>query len=77
MLLLKERWVGGNLTFFGPSRLSMKKARLTSLEAKRVLLWYVLHFSGLRRLNWTKKDPHGVFLGVLDSQNMKTPTSMY
>ena len=64
MLLLKERWVGGNLTLFGPSWLSTKKVCLTSSEAKRVLLWYVLYFFGLRRLNWTKKDPPGVFFGV-------------
>ena len=57
MLLLKERWVGGNLTFFGPTRLSMKKVHLTSLEAKRVLLWFVLYLSGLKRLNWMKKGP--------------------
>ena len=34
------------------------------MEVKRVLLWYVLYFSDLRRLNWTKKDPPGVFFGV-------------
>ena len=36
----------------------------TSSEAKRVLMWFVLYFFGLRRLNWTKKHPPGVFLGV-------------
>ena len=64
MLLWKEHWVGGNLTFFGPPRLSMKKVRLTSSEAKRVLMWFVLYVFGLRRLNWMKKDPLGVFFGV-------------
>ena len=64
MLFSKERWVGSNLTFFGPPRLSTKKVCLTSSEAKRVLLWYVLYFSGLRRLNWMKKDPPGIIFGV-------------
>ena len=32
----------------------------SSLEYKRVLLWYVLYFFGLRRLNWMKKEPPGV-----------------
>ena len=64
MLILKERWVGGNLTFFGPPQLSTKKVRLTSLEAKRVLLWFVLYFFGLKRLNCMKKNPRGVFFGV-------------
>ena len=64
MLLLKEHWVGGNLTFFEPPRISMKKVCLTSLEAKRVLLWFVLYFSSLRRLNFMKKHPLGVFFGV-------------
>ena len=64
MLLLKEHWVGGNLTFFGPSCLSTKKVRLTSSEAKRVLLWIVLYFFSLRRLNWMKNNPLGVFFRV-------------
>ena len=34
------------------------------MEFKRVLLWYVLYFFGLRRLNWMKKDPPGVFFGI-------------
>ena len=29
-----------------------------------VLLWYGLYFFGLRRLNWTKKEPPRVFFGV-------------
>ena len=64
MLLLKERWVGGNLTFFIPPRLNMKKVHLTSSEAKRVLLWFFLYFSGLRRLNWMKNNPLGVFFRI-------------
>ena len=64
MLLLKECWVGGNLTFFGPPRLSTKKVHLNFLKAKRVLMWFVLYFSSLRRLNWMKKNPHGIFFGV-------------
>ena len=36
----------------------------SSTEVKRVLLWYVLYFFGLKRLNWMKKDPPGVFFGV-------------
>ena len=34
------------------------------MEVNRVLLLYVLYFFGLRRLNWMKKDPPGVFFGV-------------
>ena len=37
---------------------------LHGITLKRVLLWYVLHFFGLRRLNWTKKDPPRVLFGV-------------
>ena len=62
MLLLKGRRVGGNLTFFMPPWLSTKKVRLTYSEAKRVLLWYVLYFSNLRRLNWMKNHPPRVFV---------------
>ena len=69
MFLLKGHWVGHNLTFFGPSSLSTKKVRLTSLEAKRVLLWFVLYFSGLRRLNWMKKFPLESSLEFSDSLN--------
>ena len=64
MLLLKGHWVGGNLTFFVPSWLSTKKVCLTSLEAKRVLLWIFLYFSGLRRLNCMKNHPHEVVFRV-------------
>ena len=67
MFLSKECWVGGNLTFFRPSWLSTKKVCLTSSEAKRVLLWFVLYFSGLRRLNCTKKHPLESSLEFLDS----------
>ena len=34
---------------------------------------FVLYFFGLKRLNWTKKDPHGVFLAFSNSLNMKIP----
>ena len=77
MLLLKEHWVGGNLTFFRLSWLSTKKVCLTSLEAKRVILWFFLYFFSLRRLNWMKNHPLESSLYFLDSQNMKTPMSMY
>ena len=64
MLLLKEHWVGGNLTLFGPSWLNTKKEHPTSSEAKRVLLWFFLYFFVLGRLDWMKKDPLGVFFRV-------------
>ena len=69
MLILKEHWVGGNLTFLRPFRLNTKKVPLTSSEAKRVLLWFVLYFSGLRRLNWMKNHPLESSLEFLDSLN--------
>ena len=69
MLLLKGRWIGGNLIFFGSSWLSTKNVRLTYSEAKRFLLWYVLYFSGLRRLNWTKNSPLESSLDFSDSLN--------
>ena len=47
----------------------MKKVHLTFLEAKRVLLLFVLYFSGLRRLNWMKKHPLESSLEFLDSLN--------
>ena len=69
MMLLKERWVGGNLSFFGPSSLNTKKVCLTSSKSKRVLLWFVLYFSGLQRLNCTKNHPSESSLEFLDSLN--------
>ena len=69
MLILNERWVGGNLTFFRPPRLSTKTVRLTSSKAKRVLLWFVLYFSGLMRLNCTKNPPLESSLEFSDSLN--------
>ena len=43
--------------------------RLTSSKAKRVLLWFVLYFSGLKRLNWMKKFPLNSSLEFSDSLN--------
>ena len=43
--------------FLGPYELSTKKVYLSPSGAKRVLMWIVLYFSGLRRLNCMKNHP--------------------
>ena len=43
------------------------------MKVNRVLLWYVLYFSGLRRLNWMKKDTHGVVFIVFRLSKYENP----
>ena len=62
MLLLKEHWVGGNLTFFGPPRLSTKKVRLLRKLREFFCVCFILFRPQETKLY--EKSPPGVFFGV-------------
>ena len=57
MFLLKEHWVGGNLTFFRTFLTKYEEGAPFLLQNLREFLRYVLYFFTFRRLNWTKKEP--------------------